>query len=490
MKLIDLPEDILLEITSYLSVKDVLLLKQTCRALHAFGSSDYLWHRLVAAFEFPLDTLQNTRSTDFSSDELQRSAIKALRLDANWRKPSPRIRRTTALITGTSGSYVDEMHILPGGRWLLTSQRLRQREGRWTSLMTLWSLEDIQHARRIAHVEITGAQRTPAAFALQDGGDSVLLAVGVHDDTDFIEVHNISIEDRINMSYSMRPARSRVLPLPPYSGTVIRHVLQELSMFEDLIAATVVSLELESDDRPLRILLSDARSGASAWVHPRYSEPFSFLWVRLRDGYIFLTGRLGAAVVLRIYKLPQNVMDSATRSTRAMGDKRSSEDAFVDLGDAVAEFLSSTSAGMHDVAQVSSASSTGLALIIFHSFNGMERATGHIMRFRFARSYDSIKMLETQMQCLQLQQEASAQLADIGATGRRAVWLEHNWETQQKRLMRFEAQDECEPLGVLLPPDPGLPFAPHACHSLAFDEVTGRLCLGFFNGDLYVVDFV
>lgn len=193
--------------------------------------------------------------------------------------------------------------------------------------------------------------------------------------------------------------------------------------------------------------------------------------------------------MLRIYRLPDNMWQGKILAD-AIDGKGTPEDDFIDLGNPIAEFLSSTPAGMHDVATVSTAGPTGLALMIFHSFNGMERATGHIMRFRLSRSSDTIRMLGTQMQSLQLQQEVSAELADIGATGRRAVWLEHNWETQQKRLMRFEAQDGCDAIGILLPSNPGLPFAPHACHSIAFDEVTGRLCLGFYNGDLYVLDFV
>lgn len=86
----------------------------------------------------------------------------------------------------------------------------------------------------------------------------------------------------------------------------------------------------------------------------------------------------------------------------------------------------------------------------------------------------------------------SIEIIKLGTEGHRAVWLEHNWETQEFRLMKLSAGvGNLEPdVGVILSPDPELPFSPRECHSLAFDEVTGRLCLGLYNGALYVIDFV
>ena len=86
----------------------------------------------------------------------------------------------------------------------------------------------------------------------------------------------------------------------------------------------------------------------------------------------------------------------------------------------------------------------------------------------------------------------SIEVVKIGTRGHRAVWLEHNWELQQFRLMKLSAPvGHSKPsVGVLLPPDPELPFTPRECQSLAFDEVTGRVCLGLYTGDLYILDFV
>jgi hypothetical protein len=90
----------------------------------------------------------------------------------------------------------------------------------------------------------------------------------------------------------------------------------------------------------------------------------------------------------------------------------------------------------------------------------------------------------------------SIEVVKIGTRGHRAVWLEHNWELQQFRLMKLSAPvGHGKPsVGVLLPPDPELPFSPRECQSLAFDEVTGRVCLGLYTGiyifwTLYNLDF-
>lgn len=86
----------------------------------------------------------------------------------------------------------------------------------------------------------------------------------------------------------------------------------------------------------------------------------------------------------------------------------------------------------------------------------------------------------------------SIEFVKIGTRGHRAVWLEHDWELQRFRLMKLSAPvGHGKPtVGVLLPPDPELPFSPRECQSLAFDEVTGRVCLGLYTGGLYILDFV
>ena len=92
----------------------------------------------------------------------------------------------------------------------------------------------------------------------------------------------------------------------------------------------------------------------------------------------------------------------------------------------------------------------------------------------------------------------SQQLVMMGTTGRRMVWMEHELETGRNRVLKFQmgGEDWERPHekmrvvhGLLLPPEPNLPFALNMCNSLAFDEVSGRLCLAFYDGGLHVLDF-
>ena len=82
--------------------------------------------------------------------------------------------------------------------------------------------------------------------------------------------------------------------------------------------------------------------------------------------------------------------------------------------------------------------------------------------------------------------------------GGKQGWMEHELETGRNRVLKFQmgGEDWERPHekmrvvhGLLLPPEPNLPFALNMCNSLAFDEVSGRLCLAFYDGGLHVLDF-
>ncbi len=121
----------------------------------------------------------NARPTSLPGDELQRLAIKAIRLDENWQRPQTRVRGLRALIDDKSGQYVDQMQFLPCGKWLWTAQRTLKRET-WYTLMSLWSLEDVDNTCRVWSTEISGIYRSCTVFQ-NSTGDSATLVVGVCD---------------------------------------------------------------------------------------------------------------------------------------------------------------------------------------------------------------------------------------------------------------------------------------------------------------------
>lgn len=153
---------------------------QTCRVLHAFGTTDYLWHRLIEDFGLPLDIPQNVAPNNLSADEVQEAAIKAMRLELNWRKPVSSIK-ASAKVQGMTQEQCVHMQFLPGGKWLLTVERYhRLLMTRFTTRMSIWSMADLARPYRVLNVELKGTYRA-SAFCPLKGGSSAILAVGLHE---------------------------------------------------------------------------------------------------------------------------------------------------------------------------------------------------------------------------------------------------------------------------------------------------------------------
>jgi len=150
---------------------------QTCRVLHALGSTDYLWHRIVPTIKIPLEIPADVDTNSLSGAELQKIIIKAIRLEHNWRKPASRITRVTPVLQETTGVPIDEIRLLPGARWLVTAQRNRPL-GRLSTTISLWCLEDVDATYRSAQIEITGTYRDFAIISHPDCS-WVSLAIGV-----------------------------------------------------------------------------------------------------------------------------------------------------------------------------------------------------------------------------------------------------------------------------------------------------------------------
>lgn len=80
----------------------------------------------------------------------------------------------------------------------------------------------------------------------------------------------------------------------------------------------------------------------------------------------------------------------------------------------------------------------------------------------------------------------------LGRTGRRMLWLERSWETDEYRLMKLTFL----PVGgrdkilshELIPPHIVLPFELHKCTAMWFEEATCRICFGLHTGELYLLE--
>ena len=148
--------------------------------MHAFGSTDYLWHRLVKQSDLPLDVPVDTPASQLPSDELQRLVIRAIRVQLNWRQPSSQIRRTTSLPVD-SNALSELLQFVPGGRWLLVVQGgLRRFEHRNYTRVSFWDLFAIEHPRCTVMFEFTGKHRG-SAVTLRDEGGLATIVVALND---------------------------------------------------------------------------------------------------------------------------------------------------------------------------------------------------------------------------------------------------------------------------------------------------------------------
>lgn len=122
--------------------------------MHALGSLDYLWRRLLSDWDIPLDIPLNASPASLSSDLLRETAVKSLKLDNRWRDPRIEIHHAQRIISQNS-SFVDGMRLLPGGRWLVTLQY----EQTARTHITLWSTGDLNDHQSIFKATVAGRVR-------------------------------------------------------------------------------------------------------------------------------------------------------------------------------------------------------------------------------------------------------------------------------------------------------------------------------------------
>ncbi|EKM58375.1 uncharacterized protein PHACADRAFT_117258 [Phanerochaete carnosa HHB-10118-sp] len=488
MGLAELPDDVLLLVYSYLAIQDVLALKQTCRGLHAFGSADYLWHRLTERSDLPLDVPVDIPSTQLSSDELQRLAVKAIRLQLNWRRPSSGIKRTTSLPVASDALF-EFLQFVPGGRWLLVVQGgLRRFEHRNYTRVAFWNLSDIDHPRCVVMFEFTGKHRG-SAVALRDGESLVTIVVALNDggSQDFMQVRSISIDETMNALDPMSPLPSMVvsrrLDLPPLPVDIRATALIEgMSVWDGQLAATV-ALIIPDQEISTRMLVANTDAGCSRWMRKGPDQPIPLPQARLQNNRMVVFGYSRQDFVVRIYDLP-----CWLQTRHGLGLE--GED--VTWGKLHEHYSYPLGSSLMDTVHIPSVSVNFFTIIVFNEADSTQ-PNAHVVRFPLdgIRAHSESKVTSARVP---LPLDTSIRSVSIGTTGRRAVWVEHNLDTTRTRLMKLElggVHDGAPELlhGVLLPADPPLPFSTDACHSLAFDEATCRLCLGLWDSSLQIVDF-
>ncbi|KAH7904039.1 hypothetical protein BJ138DRAFT_1186932 [Hygrophoropsis aurantiaca] len=241
MRFIDLPADPLLAIFLNLDVEDISSLKQSCRVLYAVGSLDYLWHRLVRTCNLPLDIPLGADSATLSGQELQAIVVNALKLDHNWRKPDAYIQRAILIIPDANASPVDSMYLLPGGKWLITTQLIRSCDYSRHVDLTLWCLGDITGPRSIKTVPIYATATSCRAY-YHSVQHEITIAVALQEgDSEWIEVYHISLDDPAAVTHS---ETLEFQPVGEFSSVFNIH---NLRIYEDVLGATYYHQIVDED---------------------------------------------------------------------------------------------------------------------------------------------------------------------------------------------------------------------------------------------------
>ena len=111
-----------------------------------------------------------------SGRELQALVVKAIKLECNWTKPEPQIKKITRAIHGADDMYVDAMTLLPGAKWLVTAQR-----GKYCSRITLWSLHNLGDVRGVAALHFPRCLDSYGTGMHQDGSATLTVSMSVYD---------------------------------------------------------------------------------------------------------------------------------------------------------------------------------------------------------------------------------------------------------------------------------------------------------------------
>jgi hypothetical protein len=137
--------------------------------------------------------------------------------------------------------------------------------------------------------------------------------------------------------------------------------------------------------------------------------------------------------------------------------------------------------------------SSSLSIVAFDIELRPEQTRGYVCHVAFRdlmQSHSEVSPVQSTLtvQHFNVPAKTSVDKVCLGKTGRRAIWLQRHWDTDEFDVIKssFSAPPK---VGALFPRHLAFPFGPlQACQSLAFDEATGRVVISLLTGQLYVVD--
>ncbi|KAJ7158779.1 hypothetical protein C8R46DRAFT_1110267 [Mycena filopes] len=468
LALLTLPQDVLLTILLLLRPEDILILSQTCRVLHEFTASDYVWHSV--ATDPALDIPPYVNRFDLSGATLQTIVTRALRVDHNWRRTNPRIKQMTRL---ADLDGVSQMQFI-ASHWLVVLRR---------SSLSVWRVADTKQAYLAAAIDLPGpAVPLKFAAAMQRGCREVLIAViSPSKSGTLLSAYTVSLKSQ-REDADIFPSLRCSIYKPQSEGR-----FYEVHVCGSVIAAGIPQF-IDSVLSPgaYRILFINYLTGVQCIIDPRLPESFTQLHFKVYPNQVVLAGvRNQSTLVVRTHDIPPSVLHDKVATNPVVSE--------CSLGPPSAEYESPTISDLdYTLSADSSHNLPHISSVSFHSLVRM--ADGYVVHFPLHRraSEDGAPGKPSFAYPLATHPNTSAEIVCLGETGSRAVWLERRWSTDEYTLMKAAfTPGEGEPAVVepLLARHMALPFQLHMCQALAFEEATGRVALAVHTGEIYILQF-
>ncbi|THH11448.1 hypothetical protein EW146_g8039, partial [Bondarzewia mesenterica] len=165
-----LPNDILVDhVFTKLAVRDIVRLRQVCKALYQLTHQPAIWKRILKHFQHPLPPIPPSLRYSYpslSGLETERLIVRALSLEANWRSPKPQVYSVMAL---QAYYEVISMKFLPGGQHMIAS--VRDGDPNAYSLLLFTMEHRVKLAWPIAKIRTESKAYTLEAKYMKHGGE-------------------------------------------------------------------------------------------------------------------------------------------------------------------------------------------------------------------------------------------------------------------------------------------------------------------------------
>ncbi|KAF8149978.1 hypothetical protein B0H34DRAFT_170705 [Crassisporium funariophilum] len=498
MILTELPQDIILFICILLHPQDLLELIKTCRVLHAFGSSDYVWHHIQHDLPLEFSQCQGGGMNSLSGAEVRDRVVSALRLDKNWRQKASRLHRITKVIAPKHAKLLALQAL--GRKWMVTMSRAPE----FSIRLTIWRMDEtydgVLQPYAVASVDLSDGFRFTAS--LQEGGDSAIISTlgATRTAQGKLAIHHINLKALEKDEDGFSPyiinewefENPQVFYLTEIFGTIV---------------AAVSLLRVSQSQQDHQILLFNTKTNVKILLDvPELAEFDSGrLYIKIYTPYIVIAGVRERGnhpfpqhqqLDVRVRELPSSIFEDVPLSTASRPIESTTLTTWASI---VADYQTQNLPSNLDINISLEPVSSGATLHSFTVFachsppSQAGRGAVEVYRFPINTSWRNAKFADWQpIHTFSTPPNVSLEPTCVGQNGCRAVWLEHQWNTDDYRLMKasLPATGEMPPLVMPLEAQQfSLPFLPHTICSLTFEESTGRVWVAVHTGEIYILEF-